>query len=84
MFFSMVDLPTSVICPCGGSLIQKIAGGVGLVFKGESFPCNEYGCRDTRDRFEVGRKVKKARELKQSGKVPMSETLHVDDERLKQ
>lgn len=83
LFFSMADVPSAIACSCGGALTQKISGGVGTVFKGDSFTCNEYGRGDMRDRFEVGRKVKKARELKESGQVPVDEVIHVDDRRIK-
>lgn len=78
---SMSKCPTEIECETCGKPAKKLLGtGGGIIFKGKGWPGQELTRR--KEDESIGRKVKRARNLKATGKVPMEERIDLDDRKI--
>ena len=73
---SMRDYRQHIKCSCGRMMHLVISGGLGTIFKGE---WNDKTRRKKREDQDIKRKARKARELKNTGKVPMEQQIKLKD-----
>lgn len=78
----MREMPAYLKCGRCRKKMDRVYGTIGVVWKDKLPPGEDY--KRKREDAEIQRKVRKAKSLKQSGKVAMDEVIRLEDQCLQE